>query len=436
MYRLLISALALSANFGIYNLLLSRLASLKANRAYLIITMFLSLLMLFPLHRFVESPADIMFTANLDATAIFFNVNDTQASSGFDFWNLLIIIYLIPVVGLLVYSVFSNLRMFLVLKRTETIVFKNMKIVLPDNEVSSFSWFRIIVMSKADFQSPHAEKIIAHEATHIRQFHFIDLLLAEFLVAIQWFNPAAWGYRKAVRDVHEYLADRGTLQSGYKIPEYQRLLAALAGPVTAGILSNNIKHSFIKNRFTMMTKTNIGKLATLKLTTAIVATVIIGFFMFLTACQTEVKKAETIENTSEATSETEKTSEMQSEQEFTAQAGTVDSTTGDTNQEVFVVVENPPTFPGGDDARIKFMVENIKYPQEAREKGIQGTVFVTYVVEKDGTITNVKVLRGIGGGCDEEAVRVIESMPRWIPGKQRGEAVRVQFNMPVRFALQ
>lgn len=105
-------------------------------------------------------------------------------------------------------------------------------------------------------------------------------------------------------------------------------------------------------------------------------------------------------------------------------------------QEIFQVVESMPEFPGGEEARIKFLRDNIKYPQMARESGIQGTVYVTFVVEIDGRVTGVRVLRGIGGGCDEEAVRVVKAMPRWIPGKQRGKPVRVQFNMPIKFTLQ
>ncbi len=103
--------------------------------------------------------------------------------------------------------------------------------------------------------------------------------------------------------------------------------------------------------------------------------------------------------------------------------------------QIFTVVESMPSFPGGEEARIKYLNDNIKYPQMARESGIQGRVFVTFVVERDGSVTDVKVLRGIGGGCDEEAVRVIQNMPKWIPGKQRGKPVRVQFNMPILFKL-
>jgi periplasmic protein TonB len=105
-------------------------------------------------------------------------------------------------------------------------------------------------------------------------------------------------------------------------------------------------------------------------------------------------------------------------------------------EEIFTVVESMPEFPGGPAKMMEYIAKNIKYPAMARESGIQGRVFVNFVVEPDGSVSNVKVLRGIGGGCDEEAVRVVESMPKWTPGRQRGKAVRVSFNLPVRFTLQ
>lgn len=108
--------------------------------------------------------------------------------------------------------------------------------------------------------------------------------------------------------------------------------------------------------------------------------------------------------------------------------------TGET--QIFMVVESMPEFPGGEAALNKYLYENIKYPQMAKESGIQGRVFVTFVVEKNGAVTDVRVLRGIGGGCDEEAIRVVSNMPKWSPGKQRGKPVRVQFNLPIKFTLQ
>jgi periplasmic protein TonB len=104
-------------------------------------------------------------------------------------------------------------------------------------------------------------------------------------------------------------------------------------------------------------------------------------------------------------------------------------------KEIFTVVEQQPEFPGGDAAKMKFLSENIRYPAEAAEKGIHGKVFVTFVVGEDGSITDIRVLRGLGGGCDEEAIRVIKAMPKWIPGRQRGKPVRIQFNLPVAFTL-
>ena len=105
-------------------------------------------------------------------------------------------------------------------------------------------------------------------------------------------------------------------------------------------------------------------------------------------------------------------------------------------QEIFQIVEEMPSYPGGEAKLMEYVAKNIKYPQIARETGIQGRVFVGFVVEPDGSVSNVKVLRGIGGGCDEEAMRVVKSMPKWKPGKQRGKAVRVSYMLPVNFKLQ
>jgi len=104
--------------------------------------------------------------------------------------------------------------------------------------------------------------------------------------------------------------------------------------------------------------------------------------------------------------------------------------------EVFTIVEEMPSYPGGDAKMYEYLGKNIKYPQIARESSIQGRVFVNFVVEPDGSVSNVKVLRGIGGGCDEEAMRVVKTMPKWKPGKQRGKAVRVSYTLPVVFKLQ
>lgn len=107
----------------------------------------------------------------------------------------------------------------------------------------------------------------------------------------------------------------------------------------------------------------------------------------------------------------------------------------DENQ-IFVFVEEYPEFPNGEENLYKYLGSNIKYPHDALENGIQGTVVVKFVVEKDGSISNVKAVRKIGGGCDEEAVRVVKRMPRWKPGKQSGKPVRTEFTLPIQFKLK
>lgn len=101
-----------------------------------------------------------------------------------------------------------------------------------------------------------------------------------------------------------------------------------------------------------------------------------------------------------------------------------------------VTVQKPPTFPGGERDLMKFLYENIKYPALARENNIQGNVVLTFVVDKDGTVRDVQTLKDIGGGCGKEAVRVVQSMPKWLPGEASGHAVKVRYTLPVRFKLE
>lgn len=102
---------------------------------------------------------------------------------------------------------------------------------------------------------------------------------------------------------------------------------------------------------------------------------------------------------------------------------------------LFSVVEVMPQYPGGQIAMLKYIMENIKYPKQAMKKGIQGRVVVSFIVEKDGRVSNVRLLRSVESSLDKEAVRVVKSMPKWSPGKQNGKPVRVRFNVPVMFKL-
>lgn len=108
---------------------------------------------------------------------------------------------------------------------------------------------------------------------------------------------------------------------------------------------------------------------------------------------------------------------------------------GSVDDEVFVVVEEQAEFPGGLDSMYAYIHKNLKYPEKAKAEGIEGRVFVQFVIEKDGSISNILIKRAIGGGCEEAAVEMIKNMPKWKPGKQRGKPVRFQFVLPIKFEL-
>ncbi|MCR9016822.1 energy transducer TonB [Aquiflexum gelatinilyticum] len=105
------------------------------------------------------------------------------------------------------------------------------------------------------------------------------------------------------------------------------------------------------------------------------------------------------------------------------------------SDEVFDMVDEFPQFPGGIEAWGNFMKDNLKYPASAKDKGIEGTVYITFIINKDGSVSDAEILRGIGGGCDEEALRVVKASPNWNPGKKDGKIVRSRMRLPVQYAL-
>lgn len=105
------------------------------------------------------------------------------------------------------------------------------------------------------------------------------------------------------------------------------------------------------------------------------------------------------------------------------------------DEPVFVVVEEQAEFPGGLDSMYAYIQKNLVYPEKAKAEGIEGRVFVSFIIEKDGSISNILIKRAIGGGCEEAVVEMIKNMPKWKPGKQRGKPVRFQFTLPIKFEL-
>jgi TonB family protein len=260
-------------------------------------------------------------------------------------------------------------------------------------------------------------QILLHEQTHVRQCHSIDIILIELVNLLSWWNPFVWLMKREMSVNLEYLADNGVLREGVDSREYQYHLLRLTYHETAIMIVNNFNVSQLKRRIMMMNKTKSPAFTLAKY--FLVAPL---FFLFVMANSVYAAQNETGELPASPV-EYNDLPEPPPEKKKT------------NTDKVFSVVEEQPQYPGGTEALMRFISENVRYPEEAQENAIMGRVICNFVVMEDGSIDDVKVVRSVHPLLDAEAVRVLRLMPKWIPGKQKGEAVNVQFTLPVIFKL-
>lgn len=296
--------------------------------------------------------------------------------------------------------------------------------LLPRGE-APFSFFRLIFVCPEAHSPQELDEILAHEQTHARQVHSADVLVAELTCALCWLNPAAWLLRRDVRNNLEYLADHHVLASGFDARAYQYHLLGLAYPKAAATIYNNFNVLPLKERIKMMNKRktrNIGRLKYLLFLP--VATLLAA------ACSGNQKQEQPAEQPAqEQTATPTKEADME---EVVVVAYDDNKVEG----EVLDVAEVAPEFPGGIPALMKFLAQNVKYPTDAQKAGKQGRVIAQFVVTTDGSVADVKIIRGIDASLDQEAIRVIKAMPQWKPGTQDGQPVNVRYTLPVVFKLQ
>jgi TonB family protein len=243
-----------------------------------------------------------------------------------------------------------------------------------------------------------------------------------------------WMLRSDLRAVHEYEADAAVLSQGINARQYQYLLITKAAGIGGYSLANGISHSTLKNRINMMLHTKSDRSRLLKLLALLP---IVGIALAVNAEKVvDVRYEESQKGIAEKKAETAAafTTTLKYDtipgETFTA-VGTYEPVQGD----VFDVVEEMPQYPGGPQALFKFLGENVQYPAEAEKAGIQGRVIATFVVEKDGSISQPTIVKSVDPLLDAEAIRVISAMPNWIPGKQNGKVVRVKYTVPLSFNL-
>ena len=323
-------------------------------------------------------------------------------------------------------------RLLLIIRSEGFAEHNGMKLVfLPEGSGSPFSFFRYVFITREHYHSPEAQEMLMHEQVHIRQRHSVDLLLLEMLTIVQWVNPFIWMYRKSVKHIHEYIADDGVIRQSYDKEAYQFVLLHIGTGLIANTITNNFNHSLLKRRFIMMNRSKSLPHTRWKIIAIIpVMAVLLLVFSdvsggYLDQALSWGQPGRAMAGLLPAEASSEGTEGLQPAA-YTPQ-GQDDS--------VFVKVDVAPSFIGGQEALVKYISGNIHYPDEAKKQGIQGTVFVSFQINEKGKVTNGKVLRGIGSGCDEEALRVIMSMPDWDPGKNGEKPVKVNITLPIKFAL-
>lgn len=349
-----------------------------------------------------------------------------------------------------------------------------------------FSFFRMVFLHPESHSDKETDEILTHECTHVSQWHSIDVILSEMMCMACWFNPFVWLLKREVRHNLEYLADNTVIQSGYDSKSYQYHLLGLAHHQSVTTLYNSFNVLHLKNRIMMMNKkrspgivrtkylifiplvgilmllSNIEAVARLTVRLANEATVsnamvtatgilvdetgqpLIGASVVVKGGKertiTDRKGAFSLEVPANAILRC--SYQGRESQEVLAADMTnnthlsLSSKSREMNEQVFTVVEKMPSFPGGDAELLKYIATNIKYPKESQDNGEQGRVICSFIVGRDGSVNNPEVLRGVTPLLNEEAVRVINTMPCWNPGMQRGKAVAVKYTVPITFRLK
>ncbi len=273
------------------------------------------------------------------------------------------------------------------------------------DDITPFSFFGMIFINIENHSKKEIEQIIIHEHTHVAEKHSMDIILIELILLVSWYNPFVWLMKREIAMNLEYLADKGVLKEGVDCIDYQYHLLRLTYHGTAVQIVNNFNVSQLKQRIMMMNKT---RSSTLKLAKYLL---VLPLFFVLIAANSVYAGDE----------------EQDMKEPPPVKMAVTD--------EVFTVVEEMPQFPEGQEGMMNFLRDNTRYPVEAMKEGIQGRVICNFIIEKDGSVSEVQIVRGVDPNLDAEAVRVIESMPKWTPGKQKNEVVRTRFTMPIQFRL-
>lgn len=425
--------------YGFYAMLLRNETFFQLNRVYLVTAALLSFFIPLIQSDWVK---DLFITQQVQSTIYsypvmsyrFNPVHDNQISMG----QVLVAAYLLGIIFLAVRFVWQ-----LTVLRRE---------IKKPTQNAPFSFFKKIRLGE---DVTNNGVIAAHEQVHASQWHSADVLMMEAVMIVNWFNPIVYLYRFAIKHIHEFIADQEAVKLGTNKTEYALLLLSQTFNTPAHQLVNPFfNQSLLKKRISMLQKSKSHRVALIKY--GLSAPLFI-LMLILSSATVNSNKAITIINKkakmvflSFSGGDTKfkgkgytkiifEQSDSKSAGKLESQTQIVMHTQQDTvptkDNKVFTSVERVPEFPGGIEAFFQFLAKNIKYPAESRQKGIQGRVIINFVVEKDGSLSDMKVVRSVDAKIDEEALRVLKESPNWVPGTQNGKAVRVIYSVPISFTL-
>ena len=408
--------------YALYKLVCTRDTFFRSRRFILIVSLVLPFILPFiDVREWLESRDRMIMLTHFDYSAVLpeIVVGSEVAETGsrvFVLSEWIGYLYLAGVVVLLVRLVVQAFSLYRLIVRMPEKEINGVRVKCLNAPSGPFSFFRWIFMNPAAVKEDEISEILTHEMAHVKQHRSVDVLLAEMVSICCWMNPFAWLLKREVRLNLEFLADRKVMEAGFATKSYQYHLLGLAYNHKYG-LSNNFNFSHLKQRIIMMNKKKSNGAGHIKY-----ALFVLPAFALLVAGNISCSQG---------------ASEKQDAKEETVAPDSVAAPTdGVAKDEVFMVAEQMPEFPGGMKELLKFLQNNLKYPENAMKNNVQGRVIVQFVIEKDGTPTEFKVARSVDPDLDAEALRVLQIMPKWKPGMQRGKIVRVKFTVPVSFKLQ
>lgn len=361
------------------------------------------------------------------------------SSFGYIYWGVLALLYIRFLIQL-----FSILRLAMRCRKT---TIEDTQVYLLDRPIGPFSFFRWIFVDKESHTEKELKEILMHEQAHVRQWHSVDVVFSELACAICWFNPFAWLLKREIRCNLEYMADNRVLESGHDSQTYQYHLLGLTHQTkAAATLYNSFNVLPLKNRIKMMNKKRSKAIGRTKYLLFLpLAALLLIISNIESVARTTMRIANEMLPDPVLSSETSRSFEEPTDYannvpepkavSKTEVVNPKDSLKKEDKEQVFMVVEQMPEYPGGQQALMNFLRQSVKYPADAKEHQIQGRVIAQFIVEKDGSASDRHIVRSVSPELDAEAMRVMSIMPKWEPGKQRGENVRVKYTIPISFNL-